>query len=295
MGKQELRSLALGALSLLFAAGVATAFTPPRDGGPLPDTYFRTKAKDARAYTAGHAWATKAAQLRAEREAQFAQPGVESFQAQTSALTGTLRVVVLPGYFSNEVAVPYTAATMQQQLFTSNATGTITDYYDEVSYDQLTVTGDVYSWAKVSKTANLYYGSCNGVSPGCSDTGTFIEEVLDLKDSAIDFGQYDNDGPDGVPNSGDDDGYVDALVIVHSLPGGECGGPNFISHTWTYTAWPNSGGLPYQTNDERTGSGNIMVDDYVLAPALNCGASAPYVVAEYIDIGVFCHELGHVM
>ena len=56
--------------------------------------------------------------------------------------------------------------------------------------------------------------------------------------------KYDNDGPDGIPNSGDDDGFVDAVVFVQGLPGGECGTPNIISHTWSYTAWPTSGGLP---------------------------------------------------
>src|SRR5688572_6863970 len=101
MGKQDLRSLALGVVCLFLATGVATAFTPPRDGGALPDSYFRTKSKDARAYTAGHAWAMKAARLRAEREAQFAQPGAQSFTTQAFALEDTLHVVVLPGYFSN--------------------------------------------------------------------------------------------------------------------------------------------------------------------------------------------------
>jgi M6 family metalloprotease-like protein len=37
----------------------------------------------------------------------------------------------------------------------------------------------------------------------------------------VDFGRFDNDGPDGLPNSGDDDGYVDFLFIVvkHNPPG----------------------------------------------------------------------------
>lgn len=298
MHKQDLRSLALGAFCLALASSHANAFTPPRDGGALPDTYFRTVSKDARAYTVQNAWAKKAARLRAEREAQARDGGAGSFLAQSYAVGDTLRVVVLPGYFSNEGAVPFSAANLQQQLFTNNATGTIGDYYGEVSYDQLAVTGDVYSWAKVSRQANTYYGSCNGVTPGCSDTGGFIEEILDLKDPSVNFAQYDNDGPDGVPNSGDDDGFVDAAVFVHSLIGGECGGTasaNFISHTWTYSAWPNSGGLPYLTNDARNGGGFIRINDYVLAPALNCGATSPYAAGEYIDIGVFCHELGHIL
>ena len=41
----------------------------------------------------------------------------------------------------------------------------------------------------------------------------------------IDWGLYDNDGPDGMPNSGDDDGFVDVLSVLHPQRGGECGGP----------------------------------------------------------------------
>ena len=29
-----------------------------------------------------------------------------------------------------------------------------------------------------------------------------------LDDGSVDWGQFDNDGPDGIPNSGDDDGFV---------------------------------------------------------------------------------------
>ncbi len=78
---------------------------------------------------------------------------------------------------------------------------------------------------------------------GFARTGEFIKELLDARDGSVDFGQYDNDGPDGVPNSGDDDGFVDLLCVMHSLPGAECGTyPNNISsHTWSYSAWPASG------------------------------------------------------
>jgi M6 family metalloprotease-like protein len=296
MGKQDLRAPALVVVALALVAGHATAFTPPRDGGVLPDTYFHVREKDVRAYSARHGWVAKAQQLREAREARAAD-SAESF-LRSYPLGDTLRIAVLPGYFSDEVVVPVSAAALQTQLFGANATGNITDFYHEASYGQLTVTGDVQSWAKVSRIASTYYGSCNGVDPGCSDTGTFIKEILDLRDPTVDFGLYDNDGADGVPNSGDDDGIVDAVVFVHSLVGGECGGvaaSSFISHTWVYDAWPVSGGLPYTTDDPRTGGGFIQVDDYVIAPSGNCGASSPYSAAETIDIGVFCHELGHIL
>ena len=44
--------------------------------------------------------------------------------------------------------------------------------------------------------------------------GQFCREILTQADEDIDFSRYDNDGPDGTPNSGDDDGVVDIVFIV---------------------------------------------------------------------------------
>ncbi len=44
-------------------------------------------------------------------------------------------------------------------------------------------------------------------------TGDYLVQALSLADVTLDFGQFDNDGPDGVANSGDDDGFVDALSV----------------------------------------------------------------------------------
>jgi M6 family metalloprotease-like protein len=297
MGKQEIRSLALGA-ACLFIAATAAAVTSPRDGGPLPKGYFDSKAKDPRAFTAPHAWVQKAERLRTEREAYLAGQGnLQHFTMENFAVADTFRVPVLPAYYSDQATVPFSAALMQTQLFGANATGNVTQYYHEVSYNQLTVTGDVYSWTHLAKAHTYYPGSCNGTCNG-SGTGELLKEVLDARDASVNFAKYDNDGPDGIPNSGDDDGFVDAVVFVQGLPGGECSGTsasNFISHTWSYTAWDISGGLPYVTNDSRHGGGNIKIDTYVIMPALNCGATSPYDATEYIDIGVLCHELGHTM
>lgn len=51
------------------------------------------------------------------------------------------------------------------------------------------------------------------------DEHTVHDERLQQVDADVDLGRYDNDGPDGVPNSGDDDGRVDYLCIsVLSTP-----------------------------------------------------------------------------
>jgi M6 family metalloprotease-like protein len=280
-------------------AGSAFAVTAKRDGSPLPEAYWRARGKDASAFTMQHAWVQKTRELRAQRELFLAQHRGQAPLAaipSSLAVTGTVRVPVLPGKYSDIATPPVSLASLQNQLFVSNATGTVSQYYTEASYGQLAVTGDVIGsgtdWTPLAHPGSYYEDISNGLTPPAK-TGEFIKEILDIRDVALDFGLYDNDGPDGLANSGDDDGIVDAVVFVHGETGGECGGPNIISHSYYYSAWPTSGGFSYTTNDARTGGGFIQVDDYVMAPALNCGAVAPYTSDETIDIGVFCHELGH--
>jgi M6 family metalloprotease-like protein len=170
-------------------------------------------------------------------------------------------------------------------LFGANPTGSLTDYYDEVSYGNITVTGTVFNWTTLPSNDTVYEGGNNGLPPG-GQTGQLIEDALDDVDGGIDFGQFDNDGPDGTPNSGDDDGFVDFVAFVHPEIGGECGGTGIWSHRWNYRFWANSGGSPYTTDDTRSGGGFIQIDDYVVQPALNCSGGT-------IEIGVFAHEFGH--
>ena len=80
-------------------------------------------------------------------------------------------------------------------------------------------------------------GGVSGLSgPPTARVGQFIVELLSQIDG-VDWGRFDNDGPDGVPNSGDDDGYVDVLLVVHPTRGAECGGTDsgnrIWSHQWT--------------------------------------------------------------
>ena len=149
----------------------------------------------------------------------------------------------------------------------------------------------MFDWKKLVQTNGFYAGVYSqGGDPGDAHVGEMIKELLDANDGAVNFGLYDNDGPDGVPNSGDDDGFVDLLCVLHSFRGGECGiSANIVSHTWSYSVWPVSGGFAYTTNDARAGGGFIQVDDYTVAPALSCTTPANQV----IEIGVLCHEFGH--
>jgi M6 family metalloprotease-like protein len=287
----------LFALALFVAAGVGSSYatTAPRDGGPLPKAYLDRLADDRTAYQMQRAWIHKVRRIKVARDAYLARQletyGPQALQAALPSqfvVSGTVAVPVVVGYFQGH-SVPYSASTLQDKLF-DGPSGTITDYYSEVSYGNINMTGTVWGWDQVSQVDTYYAGSSNGLVPGDARTGEFIKELLDANDAAVDFSQYDNDGPDGVPNSGDDDGYADFVAFVHNEAGGECTGNNNIwSHRWIYEQWPASGGLPYTTNDPAAGGGFILVSDYVIQPAYNCSSLGGGV----IDIGVFCHEFGH--
>lgn len=268
------------------------AIVPPKDGGSLPPVYFDVTSKGKQAFTLQGGWIQKTQAAKAAREAFEFSKGFDRPQAVPSEMmvSGTFQIPVFTVRYANRTA-PYASANLQTELFTGPwPTGTMTDYYGEVSYGNLTVTGTVYNWTTASQNDTYYEGTSYGLEPGNAHTGELIREILDANDAAVDFGQFDNDGPDGVPNSGDDNGYVDFIAIVHPEVGAECGPStytNIWSHSWILSAWPVLGYNPYVTNDPRTGGGFIRVNDYTIQPALACDGST------MIQIGVFCHEFGH--
>lgn len=270
----------------------SAAIVPPKDGGRMPQFYFDLKAKNKGAFTLERAWIGKTRAARDAREAFAASPDIQSAPSLPGefAVSGVFQIPVFTVNFANTTA-PYASGNLQTELFTGPfPTGTMTDYYNEVSYGNLVVTGTVYNWTGVPNNDTYYEGSTYGLQPGNARTGELIEDILSANDGAIDFGQYDNDGPDGFPNSGDDDGYVDFIAIVHPEIGAECNPSiytNIWSHSWSLSAWPALGYGPYVTNDARTGGGFIRVNDYTIQPALACDGST------MIQIGVFCHEFGH--
>ena len=102
------------------------------------------------------------------------------------------------------------------------------DYYEEVSYGVFSVGGTVYDWTPLSEPEGHQVGLENNGKPAYGlryngRTDQAIHEILTAMDPSVDFGQYDNYGDDGIPNSGDDEGCVDFAAFVHPEPGAECG------------------------------------------------------------------------
>lgn len=291
--------LCAAAAILLLSGTTMAQVVPPAPGVELPQAYLDRIASDPAAFHFQKAWIEKTRRARETRERYLlSAPSKEAAFAaapqalrQTMMVSGTTYVPVLMGKFDNTGADPYPTASLQSKLFDPAPALSMTALYGEMSYGNLALTGTVYGWYQVSEPDTYYAGptECYGL---CNDakTGQYLLEILQMADPTVNFGLYDNDGPDGLPNSGDDDGYVDFVAFVQPEIGAECGTQNIWSHRWTVNGWPEFGGQPYATNDARTGGGFIRILDYTIQPALGSGGGCGTGV---IEIGVFCHEFGH--
>ena len=281
-------AVALVAASLSGLIPMASATQPPRPGQPWPESFTDWMAGPRNVQPA-RAFVPLVRQIQANRAAvrRGEISGAAAAVRGGVAVSGAKSVPVLLAKFANTGADPYPPSNLQRELFDGPwPTGTMTGYYRDISYGTFTVNGTVAAWRTLSQNDAFYEGpaGCNGLC-NASRVADFLRDSLSAHDVSLNFSAYDNDGPDGAPNSGDDDGFVDFVAFVHPETGGECGGNNNIwSHRFILSGW---GGSPFQTNDARSGGGFIQVDDYVIMPAIACDGST------MIEIGVFCHEFGH--
>ena len=162
-------------------------------------------------------------------------------------------------------------------------------YYREVSNDSVRVYGTVFDWTRVSSPDTYYEGDNNGLS-GAS-MGYLIRDLAAALDDTVDFGAFDNDGPDGIPNSGDDDGYVDAVVLIHPEIDGSCGGvvSSAADNIWAHRFFTPT---RYATNDISAATGDsVRFRDYIVQGGQGgdggCQANLPQAM------GVVGHETGH--
>ena len=213
-------------------------------------------------------------------------------------MAGTRKIPVLLGMFSNSdsnavVAIGDSVAYRTKLFGTDPAPPySVTTYYDEISNGLLTLSGSTFGWFRANSPDTFYEGSsgCNGLDEGCGGhTGDYLQEILAKADGQVDFSQFDNDGPDGIANSGDDDGYVDFVAFVMPEVGGECGTTNLWAHRYVLEGW--SPGVGFTTNDPAAGGGNILVSDYIIQSGL--GGNTGCTSGQIMPIGTMSHESGH--
>ena len=187
---------------------------------------------------------------------------------------------VLLGSFSDKQG-SHSVEDFQNLYFENNSAGTMTDYFNEVSYGQLILSGSVYGWFEVDNPVDYYSETAWDSSSFPQNIDGFVTDAVSRADQFVDFSQYDNDGPDNVPNSGDDDGYVDALMIVYA---GEYGENNLRGVQGSLGGW--GGGSVYTTDDPSLNGENLKIRTFTLVPEL---------VESDLTIAVACHEFAHVL
>lgn len=210
----------------------------------------------------------------------------EAVAAANQEVRGTLPLVVIQALFADSPEPHISTQQIQQVLFDGPAPyGTLTEFYREISGSRLHVQGRVLPWVRTQTAVAAAVGSNYGLGSDAR-TGDYLLQALVAADSLVDFGQFDNDGPDGRPNSGDDDGYVDAVVFQFLERGASCGGPAIWPHRSRMSGWT---GTAFRTNDLRPNGQPILANDYIIQSTVNCATG------ELQTASIISHELAHVL
>jgi len=236
-------------------------------GVPLPAAYYETVRADSTAFTFDRAF--------------FARTGPAAAE-----VAGAVSIPVVLGLFGDSGAPHISRDMVQAALFDGPAAhGTITDAYLEMSRGALSVTGDVFDWVRTTLPLSEVVGTSDGLG-GDARVGEFFAEALDSLDASVDFSAYDNDGPDGVPNSGDDDGFVDVITFEYLEIAASCGGPAIWPHRWRMSAL---NGTAYVTDDLGASGTAIRIQDYITQGVTDCEGAGVQ------NAATIAHEFGHAL
>ena len=161
--------------------------------------------------------------VRAERAgvgaavASAGQPADRSAKLTQIHTSGTQSVIAISASFAGEAPGDALAPSWASGLFDPDSPGSVSHFYEDMSFGKLAVRGEAAPRRYASEQPSAAYLARDATSLGKS--GRFALEILRKADVDIDFSRFDNDGPDGLPNSGDDDGVVDAVVLMlRSVP-----------------------------------------------------------------------------
>ncbi len=198
-----------------------------------------------------------------------AGPGIDQPDpiAAGSAATGSRKLLVILVRFSDHdssVASPYF-----DSLLFAHTSQTVWDYYQEVSYGTFSIEAvdlpSAIGWQTAPETYTYYTNGSSGTGSYPNNSQKLVEDLIDLVDPVVDFAAYD----------ADNNGFVDGIVVVHAGTGGERSGSvnDIWSHMWSITP---------QVRDGK------IITTYSIQPEF-------WSTPGDMTIGVYCHELGHLL
>ncbi len=185
---------------------------------------------------------------------------------------GTYRVLLLLIDF-HDVNHAYAPGTFADMAFGPWATGSMSDYYTQVSYSAISLNGQALGWYAAANDRNYYGNGQKGFGTYPQNAARLVEEAVDAAEAAgCDFSLYDNDG----------DGMAESIIVVHCGEGFETtlDSDDIQGHVSTLTLMGGSA---------RSYDG-VLIDRYACCPELQDASPLTHV-----QIGVFCHEYGHIL
>jgi M6 family metalloprotease-like protein len=289
------------ALCGVVATGAAAQYPRAQPG------QFEVRGLD---FAANGAWRRQGNQVMATRQAMLRSGGAALLNSGgRTVVRGNFFVPVIPIAY-HDVAGPFPASRYQDLFFSAQPLDrpwSVKTYDAAASRGNITLDGQVFDWITVPNNAAYYQDGCNGVgvlapcpSHPTSRMGELLLAALDSissgPDAATVWNRFDNDGPDGIPNSGDDDGVVDVVAFLQPTIDGACSTAGLWSHRATIALWNN--GQPYVTRTPRRDSQGqpipgqfLTVDSYTIQSAL--GGNAACTAGEIMPVGTVTHETGH--
>jgi M6 family metalloprotease-like protein len=280
-------------------------------------------------------WRVRARRVSELRRSLLAQGRITSLNAPmqvggpapaATAVTGTIQVPVVLISYQGVDSFTYMRDTAQYTsvLFSTSPPGgspyTLRTFYEQMSNGLFGMTGRITRWVRLDSAEVTYTGvpgTCNGNPFGTTNcNGLFSSDAtrrmqdgfrqalarVDTGAAGVNFSQFDNDGPDLVPNSADDDGYVDMIMFAHPTKDGACGGTG-NNHIWSHRyVLANATQTAYQdyiTNDVsgKPGFGNTRIRNYFATSALGgtTPGTSPCDDTKIMPIGTAAHEFGHAL
>lgn len=229
---------------------------------------------------------------------------------QPSAVVGEQTTLLILVEFA-DVSSTRNAYVLEDAVFANGATNnSVNNYYDENSYGKVWLDSGSESgavsrdWLTLPQNRN-YYGEDYYTVGYVTDDGSdqdgnwltrgkiqLVKDACRAADAAgLDFGDYDNDGPDGIPNSSDDDGAVDHLIIIFSG-----NGQNHYGRDTSANSGPDDDSGANDWGRDLVWPSRISASSWfgsVDGTSIDTATVNPEDPNFDIPVGVICHEFGH--
>ena len=205
-------------------------------------------------------------------------PDPELLVRRTRDATGVARVlVILARFLPNPSTDPVTPRADFEASVNGLGGASMRTYYREVSYGLLDIQATIVDWVNVGSPMSAYgTDSASGTDDANGPVYRLVIDAVRAADASVNFAQFDQDGPGGVP-----DGMVDHLFLIHAAEAQESSSDpadsarRIWSHRWAVA--DGDVGLP---GDQPLTADGVEVYGYIMA-------------SEFSPIGVYVHEFGH--